>query len=120
MSIQAPTPLVIPATPEKVFDLVWIREFSVIAHDSQSGTIRFKLGYVSSQTGEQAPPEHDTPLNVPLWKVAHDVPEAMAAMAAVFDAVPAIQAWQDEQKAKAKAEAEAREAAAQQEAEPAP
>lgn len=95
MPIQNENPLVIPAESEKTLAQTWVSELRVSANSVSDGGLYLKLIPCDSETGEIADAEHARELHADFWDLISEVPEAAAAMQAVFDAVPAIEAYYD-------------------------
>jgi len=96
--ILAPTPFVRPATQAQSFPVIWVSAMSVAAPAVNEGTLYFEFSPFNPDTGEIAA-EAKATLAVQLWECVNEVPEAAAAMQAVFAAIPAIKAWQEAKEA---------------------
>ena|SRR6478735_6697491 len=88
----------IPAVAAKTFPSLWVRDFVARSREFGDGELYFEVVPYNEETGEI---DHEAPseIRVPLWECINTVPEAAAAMQAVFAAIPAIQAWDDARKA---------------------
>lgn len=93
MPIQNQNPLTIPAEAEKTLAQTWVSELRVNAESASDGALYLRLLPCDSETGEIADSEHAKEIHVDFWDLISEVPEAAAAMQAVFDAVPAIEAY---------------------------
>ena len=97
MAIPNKTPLTQPATAEKLFNAIWLTDIRILAPSSSQGSIRIKHQPFNSSTGEIEGSRENTHViqTSKLWLASSEVPEVAAAMQAVFDAVPALEAWLD-------------------------
>lgn len=92
MPIPAPTPTIVPATAEKTFAAEWVRNFAVRATSPIDGSLYLELCPFDDPSKEIL---HGQPreIRADLWDIVANVPEAAAAMTAVFAAIPAIDAY---------------------------
>ncbi len=93
MPIQNQNPLTIPAEGEKILAQTWVSELRVNAESASDGALYLRLLPCDSETGEIADSEYAKEIHVDFWDLISEVPEAAAAMQAVFDAVSAIEAF---------------------------
>lgn len=94
MAIPNKTPLSLPASDPKTFDSIWLTDVRILAPNTSQGSIRIKYQPFDASTGEIAGKEHMRIIQTgELWLAAQEVPEVAAAMQAVFNAVPALEAW---------------------------
>lgn len=83
-----------PAVSAKTYDSEWIRNLAIRATGPDDGTIYLETVAYDSTTGEidngivAADIRRDD-----FWQIVDEVPEAAAAMQAVFAAIPAIRQW---------------------------
>jgi len=95
MPIQNENPLVIPAESEKTFPQIWVSSLNVTVPSPSEETLYLQLRPCDSETGEIAEDQYAKSLGVNFWDLVSEVPEAATAMQAVFDAIPAIEAYYD-------------------------
>jgi len=78
----------------KTYDHEWIRNFAVRSSSLTEGNIYIETVAFDAATSEINNGIKATEIRRDdFWDLVAEVPEAAAAMAAVFDAIPSIQAW---------------------------
>lgn len=97
MLIPNQTPLVVPASEEKTFPHLWIRNLNILANSNTHGVMQFSLSPYNSQTKEIHDSISKTIRVDDLWKAVNEVPEVAAAFGAIINAVVALEAWQESQ-----------------------
>lgn len=93
MPIQNENPLILPAESEKTFPQIWVSSLNVTVPSASEGSLHLQLRPCDSSTGEIADDQYSKSLAVNFWGLVSEVPEAATAMQAVFDAIPAIEAY---------------------------
>lgn len=94
MAIPADKELKREAIPEKTYDSEWIRAFSVKAPSKEDGNIYIETIAYDSTSEELNPAMIVTSIRrSDFWEMVAEVPEAAAAMQAVFGAVPKMKEW---------------------------
>ena len=97
MAIPNNTPLTVPASAEKTFPHLWIQSIKVAAPNQNRGGLEIKTVPYNAETGEIADANPTTLSSSKLWQAVAEVPEVAQAMDAIFAAVPALEAWLEEQ-----------------------
>ena len=95
MPIKKDTPVVIPAKAEKILPHTWISQMTIDALNDSKGYLFIQLIPYDADSDEDPDRENAKGMQLKLWDVINEVPEAAAAMQAVFDAIPAIEAYHD-------------------------
>jgi hypothetical protein len=93
MPITKKIPLVIPAKVEKTLPHTWISELVVNVSSISEAYMFLKLTPYNSDSDEDPDLKNSETMHLDFWDVVANVPEAAAAMQAVFDAVPAIETY---------------------------
>lgn len=93
MPITKKIPLVIPAGVEKTLPHTWISELVVNVSSISEAYMFLKLTPYNSDSDEDPDLKNSETMHLDFWDVVANVPEAAAAMQAVFDAVPAIETY---------------------------
>lgn len=93
MPITKKIPLVIPAGVEKTLPHTWVSELVVNVSSKSKAYMFLKLTPFNAYTGEDPDVKNSETMHLDFWDVIANVPEAAMAMQAVFDAVPAIEAY---------------------------
>ena len=93
MPIQNENPLVIPAKSEKTFPQIWVSSLNVTVPSPSEGKLYLQLRPCDAETGDIAEDQYSKSVEVNFWDLVSEVPEAATAMQAVFDAIPAIEAY---------------------------
>ena len=89
----------------KTYDSEWIRNFAVRSSSQTDGNIYIETVAFDSATSEINNGIKATEIRRDdFWDLVAEVPEAAAAMAAVFDAIPPIRAWVEAKEAEAPTE----------------
>ena len=104
-------PFVVPASPEEIFDSVWLRSINIYSPNTASeapteGSINIEmLPYDSEEqkvlvTADNEGVEYiNIPSRVngrkPFWQCIDEVPEVAAAMDAIIAAITALREWAD-------------------------
>ena len=96
MPITKKTPLVIPAEAEKTLPHTWVSELVVNVSSKSKAYMFLKLTPFNSDYDEGPDVKNSETMHLDFWDVVANVPEAAAAMQAVFDAVPAIETYYKE------------------------
>jgi|TARA_R110002012_G_scaffold241605_1_gene415805 hypothetical protein len=107
--IPRPEPYIVPATPEKEFDSVWLRNINIFAPETlvsgnAQGNINIEcLPYNASGQNIYSTPDNEGVeyINVPnrangrksLQQCVSEVPEVKTAMDAITAAIPALRTW---------------------------
>jgi hypothetical protein len=99
MPIIKDTPLVIPAKSEKTLPHTWISQMTIDAKNTSKGYLFIQLVPYDTDTDEDPDRTLAKGMQLKLWDVINNVPEAATAMEAIFDAVPAIEAYYDAKQA---------------------
>jgi len=94
--IELTTPVVEPAKDEKIYNVAWYKNISILAKSPTEGTIYFERVPATTSL-EMHPTTIDTFRVYQLWECVAAVPEAAAAMQAVLTALPKIEEWLDAQ-----------------------
>jgi hypothetical protein len=94
--LNNPTPLTTEPVPAKVFDKLHVYSLSAIQPTADSGSITVEL-LPATESGELASGDFIQRLTCPLNPAIQEVPELAAAFAAVLAAIPATQAWLNQQ-----------------------
>lgn len=94
MVINAVIPFVLEAVPERTFPHWWVLRLNVTSTSPEEGTLYMELLPYNKETGDRCF-THPRIIQLPLWQVVANVPEALDAMHGVFGAVPAIVAYDD-------------------------
>jgi hypothetical protein len=95
MPIIKDTPVVIPAKAEKTLPHTWISQMTIDAKNTSNGYLFIQLVPYDSDTDEDPNRDLAKGMQLELWDVVNNVPEAATAMQAIFDAIPAIEAYYD-------------------------
>jgi|DEB0MinimDraft_6_1074348.scaffolds.fasta_scaffold15845_2 hypothetical protein len=94
MPIPAPEPITTDPVEAKTYPHSWIASLSVNVPSTSKGSLAINLLPCDATTGDIADGKLVERLQTgEFWQMMAEVPEAAAAMHAVFDAVPAIRAW---------------------------
>lgn len=96
MPVPISPPMSVAAVPERTFDQWLYTDFHASDITLTGGTLSFSKVPMNSQTGDTYP-EGAVGVSVPFWEAKSQVPEADAAFEAVMAALPAIEAWKNEQ-----------------------
>lgn len=95
MPIETENPLVIPAESEKTLSQIWVSSLTVNVPTASDGSLYVQLRPYDAATGEIADEKYAKGMQLNFWELISEVPEAAAAMQAVFDAIPAIEEYHD-------------------------
>lgn len=100
--VSLDSPVVIPAVPEKVYDLIWVRELSIdTPHDAPAGGVcRIKIEPMSSVSFDVSVENSFEIYTEELMLAASEVPEVAAALNAVLVAIPPLKSWIDSRQAR--------------------
>jgi NDP-sugar pyrophosphorylase family protein len=94
MAIVPPTPIVIPAIPEKTFSEQWVYNLNVHAPTVSTGVVNIELLPYNSETQEIGAGSLMQPVRTDkLWQAINEVPEVAVAFQAVIDCVEPLRAW---------------------------
>lgn len=93
MPITKETPLVIPATEEKTLPHTWISSLTASAPNSFEGYLHLELTPFNADSGEDPDPKNAYHIHADLWEIVEEVPEAAAALEAIYAAIPAIESY---------------------------
>ena len=99
MPITKDTPVVIPAESEKTLPHTWISQIIIDAKNTSKGYLFIQLVPYNADADEDPDITLAKDIQLKLWDVIENVPEAATAMQSVFDAMPAIEAYYDAQQA---------------------
>jgi hypothetical protein len=91
-----PNPLTTEPIPAKVFDKLHVYSLSAIQPTQDSGSLTVELLPCTSE-GELATGDKIQRLTTSLYPAIQEVPELASAFAAVLAAIPATQAWLNQQ-----------------------
>ncbi len=95
MPITKDTPVVIPAKSKKTLPHTWISQMNIDAVNDSKGHLFIQLVPYDADSDEDPDRDLAKGMQLKLWDVVNDVPKAADAMQAIFDAIPAIEAYYD-------------------------
>jgi hypothetical protein len=99
MTITNPTPIVIPPTPQQEFPHLWISDIVVHAPAVDKGFIHIETKPYNQETKTIGADAFRSIIRTDdLWKAVNEVPEVVAAMYAIFQAVDPLRAWLESKK----------------------
>jgi hypothetical protein len=93
MALNNNQTIVIPATEEKQFPHLWLKNINISSKSLDRGHILISAAPYNSNTKEIG---EGTIKNISvdnLWKAVEEVPEVAAAMEAIFAAIEPLEAW---------------------------
>lgn len=94
MNIQAPEPIVIPPTPEKVYPNLWIYSLSIIAPTTDSGRIQAEFLPFNYANEEIGPSDGKIAISTDkLWQAIQEVPEVAQAFTAIMNCASPLMNW---------------------------
>lgn len=98
MPTALPTPVTLPAAPERTFPHVWWKSISIHAPVPPTAENPHPVGSITveglpynADTGDIADGSMAITLNAPLWETVDAVPEVAAAMDAILAGIAALQ-----------------------------
>lgn len=91
-----PTPITVDPVPTRVFDRLHVLSLTANSPKPNSGVLTVEL-IPSTQDGVLAPLNMVQRISCPLHPTLDEVPELQAAFAAVLSAIPATQAYLDQE-----------------------
>lgn len=95
--LDNPSPTTTAPIPAKVFDKLHLYSLSCIAPTATDGQMTVEL-LPATADGELATGDNVLRISCPLHPALEEVPELAAAFGAVLAAIPATQAWLEQQK----------------------
>lgn len=93
MPITKETPLVIPAKEERTLPHTWVSNLTVSVESSSQGYMFLELIPYNSESDEPLKKHRAYSIHCDFWEVINEVPEAAAALQAVYAAIPAIESY---------------------------
>lgn len=99
MTLNNQQPIVIPATEEKTFPHLWLKNIHIHSDSLTKGMIMISASPYNSSTKEIGDGVVKNIHVMNLWKAVDEVPEVALAMNAILEAIEPLEAWNQAQQA---------------------